>query len=132
MTNLYSLLFTSKINPDFEINSILNTIKELRAHNNKNNITGLMVFDGCNFIHFLEGEKNKIFELLNLMKNDLKQLDLEIRIEGELSNKRLFPTWSVGYSYDDDGEFMEIILNLKSKNLFVELPKHAIKLDLEP
>lgn len=131
MTNFYSLLYTSKINLDFEINSILN-VKELRAHNNKNYITGLMVFDGYNFIHYLEGEKNKIFDLFNLIKNDYKQLDLEIRIQGELSDARLFTKWSVGYSYDDDGKFMEKIINLNSKNLFVELPKHTIKLDLEP
>lgn len=90
---LYQIIYVSKRKcSDEEITKILNKSRE---KNQKKNITGLLLFSKDNFIQCIEGEKDDIMELYNVIKKDQRHAN-SVVISYKPIQKRDFPAWSMG------------------------------------
>jgi hypothetical protein len=86
-----------KIFSDEEINDLL---KVSRNNNEKNGITGLLLYSDGNFMQILEGEKEAVESTYNKILNDTRHRNI-ILISKEPIKKRNFKEWKMGYSIVD-------------------------------
>jgi len=71
-------------------------LSKIRTYNSTNNITGILLFDGFNFIQLLEGEKKNIDVLFDKIKRDKRHTNIKLENYSETSS-RLFNRWSMQY-----------------------------------
>ena len=86
-----------KIFSDEEINDLL---KISRENNQKNGITGLLLYSDGNFMQILEGEKEAVENTYNKIQNDTRHRNI-ILITNESIKQRNFSEWKMGYSIVD-------------------------------
>ena len=90
---LYQIIYVSKRKcSEEEITKILNKSRE---KNQKKNITGLLLYSKDSFIQCIEGEKDDISELYDVIKKDERHTN-SIIISYKPIKNRDFPTWSMG------------------------------------
>ncbi|WP_333809605.1 BLUF domain-containing protein [Flavobacterium sp.] len=91
-----------KIFSDEEINDLL---KVSRNNNQKNGITGLLLYSDGNFMQILEGEKEAVEITYKKIVNDNRHRNI-IVVANESVKKRNFSEWKMGYSVVDP-EFLK-------------------------
>jgi hypothetical protein len=79
--------------PPFEIERILSTSRE---NNRRRGITGMLVFDGHNFLQILEGAKDPILRLFDVIKEDRRHTGV-IEILQQPVAQRDFPDWPMAF-----------------------------------
>ena len=67
-----------------------------RRNNERNHISGRLLFTGAHFLGVLEGDERDLGRLWLRMARDERHLDL-IRIGDALCGTRWFPEWMMGY-----------------------------------
>jgi hypothetical protein len=87
-----------KIFSDEEINDLL---KVSRNNNEKNGITGLLLYSDGNFMQILEGEKEAIENTYKKIANDIRHRNI-ILVVNEPIKKRNFKDWKMGFSIVDN------------------------------
>lgn len=65
-------------------------------HNREDDITGMLLYSGGNFLQVLEGAANKVNETYQRICHDLRHTNIIILIQKEV-DERHFPDWSMGY-----------------------------------
>ena len=95
---------------DQEIDAILNTARE---HNQKNNITGALLFNAGHFAQVLEGSEAAIENLFERIQADERHDNCVVLCCESLS-KRSFSEWSMAYEGGDSAaktQFSHMIKN---------------------
>ena len=108
---------------DSSLEQILDTALEF---NSKNDITGALVYiEGTReFIQVLEGNKEKIEDLMNKIRKDSRHTNVDI-LSNESITSRQFPNWSMALSKIDSNKLVEFGLNKditfnKEKNSLIQ------------
>lgn len=75
-------------------------VKDLLEHSRRNNtdwgVSGLLCYDGVNFLQIIEGETDTIMDLFHTIQNDPRHDDIKILHEGDIEN-RAFSDWKMAY-----------------------------------
>lgn len=117
---MISLLYVSTARTKLgteELDSILATS---RRNNERDGITGMLVYCDGNFMQAVEGDAAKIDELQGRLANDLRHHQITI-IARYPVEERQFPDWSMGYRRISDAgsdEIAQAFVSLR-KPLFV-------------
>ena len=90
-----------------ELNSLLT---KSRIKNSINNVTGILIYIDGDIIQVLEGEKEVIHNLFNIIKLDERHRTI-INVFDDAVETTMFENWSMGYSSDT-------ILELRKKEPF--------------
>lgn len=93
---LYQLTYRSKAVPEItaeEIKSILFTSNE---KNSENNITGCLLYNEGFFVQILEGAKQNVKEIFEVIEADKRHTMVEVLSEGE-TTERFFEKWWMAY-----------------------------------
>lgn len=98
-----TLLYVSTLAPTALISDVARIANTSRVRNCQDAITGLLVFDGCNFAQLVEGPHQAVAALLARLAVDKRHADMEVLIFGPLDGKRRFPGWDLGYHFASDG-----------------------------
>jgi hypothetical protein len=89
----YSSISTKRmLTPD--LYSILRTS---RRNNQKNKITGLLIYSGDTFLQYLEGPKTSVHILFEKISQDNRHSEVNVLAEEKCST-RIFPKWEMAYS----------------------------------
>lgn len=112
-----------------DINEIL---VSSRSFNQKNDITGCLLYYRDQFIQVLEGDKIKIMELLEKITRDNRHADVFILSEGE-KDERTFSNWTMAYQELQDDDVKKIgealfINNFLTFSSLISKPTHTIRL----
>jgi len=99
---VYSSLRKSICNKD-EIQKILESCKR---NNPEKGITGILLHSSSRFIQYLEGPKQEVEELFELIKWDDRHTSIKLR-NFEPILERIFPSWEMGYK-DLEEESLEL------------------------
>lgn len=121
MKNLYRLVYTSARKPnctDEEIEKILNSCKR---NNPGKNLTGVLLHSEKRFLQYLEGDKDELQQLYDLIHKDDRHAGVNRRDFTKIE-ERMFPRWSMSYE-DLSKNIIEFNTQLteKDKALFREL-----------
>jgi len=82
-----------------------------RDNNRRDGITGLLLYDGGNFIQTIEGEPAAIDILMDRIGADSRHYGLRV-VEESAATLRMFSDWSMGYGRLDRPGMAEIVERL--------------------
>lgn len=82
-------------------------LKEIRIKNKEQQITGLLLYNSKSFIQIIEGPKDNIHNLFEIISNDPRHYGI-VKILEEKIKTRSFPDWSMGYRRLSDKESKQI------------------------
>lgn len=107
MVDLKRLLYVSdSVCADGE--PIVKIVQESRSNNRRDDLTGLLVYDGSRFAQYIEGPAPGISSLHRRLSQDERHTNMEVLVLGELPGQRRFPSWRMGYlKYDLDAFGLE-------------------------
>jgi hypothetical protein len=88
------LAYTSLAALDLSVEQLFDIGQTARDLNGLDGITGLLLFNGTNFLQWVEGPPEAIDELMERIRRDPRHSAVEIR-ETQLADDRLFPDWSM-------------------------------------
>ncbi len=81
-----------KILSESELKEIL---KSAKSNNLDRGITGILVARNGAFLQFLEGDINRVTEVFNRIKKDIRHKNIEVLIN-ESADRMIFPNWAMG------------------------------------
>ena len=96
MKNLYRLVYTSYRKTsctDEEVEAILDSCKR---NNPNRDITGVLMHSEKRFLQYLEGDKDELQELYDIIKADPRHGGANQRDFSPIES-RIFPSWHMGY-----------------------------------
>jgi hypothetical protein len=93
---LHELVYTSRAGASITRDRLEEILAVSRTNNDRNNITGLLVFDGSTFCQILEGEKSAIDKTYDRIKQDNRHIDSFVLHTGEI-HQRNFQNWSMSF-----------------------------------
>jgi hypothetical protein len=96
---LRRLAWSSVPSPSFSPARLNEIIAPSRRNNERNQISGMLLFTGAHFLAMLEGEERNLGDLWLRLERDQRHCDL-FRIGDETCVKRLYPEWKMGYLID--------------------------------
>lgn len=102
---MYHLIYTSYANREFSESDLFELLDRSRATNKKIGITGMLLYLQGKFIQVLEGSKEGVKDIYQIISLDNRHKKVTTIIEGE-SPKRLFKDWSMGFKKLTDEEFI--------------------------
>jgi hypothetical protein len=98
----HAICYISTTNNSFTVGEIETLLPEWRENNNKENIKGILLFSEGNFFQVLEGEKTKVLELFQRIKEDPRHNNI-IQVVGQDLSKGSFDHYIVEHL--DEAEY---------------------------
>ncbi|MEO8835971.1 MAG: BLUF domain-containing protein [Caldimonas sp.] len=103
---LFSLLYVSEsATPSAQL--VAEICAQSQANNQRDGITGLLVFDGHAFCQYVEGSASAVASLLGRLERDPRHLRMQLLQHGTAPGGRRFPNWRLGYSFSADAETIQ-------------------------
>lgn len=93
---MFCLVYQSKANPIFGFSEIEKMLEKARAYNGKEQITGCLLLYNGRFVQYLEGEKEKVLNLFEKIKNDIRNSEV-ILLSQETIDEREFAEWHMAF-----------------------------------
>lgn len=93
---MYHLVYTSHATKPFSESDLIALLRECRDSNQKEGITGMLLYIQGKFIQVLEGKKETVIKLYERIALDPRHLRVAVIEEGE-SHERIFKNWSMGF-----------------------------------
>lgn len=99
---------------------LLVLLNECRQSNNKDGITGMMLYCGDSFIQVLEGNTEEVDSLFKTIKKDPRHNNVTV-LERKQISERKFADWSMGFKNISDADLQDV----KGLNNFFENDIHS-------
>lgn len=107
MTDLIQLVYVSRATQDMTPENLTGLLAKIRPNNQKNAITGMLLFDGRSFMQVIEGNSRDIQHLFARIQLDPRHANIVHILEKPIV-KRQFPDWSMGFRNITDDMLSEI------------------------
>lgn len=105
---VYELIYSSVASTSFSDTDLLSLLDQARANNRRLGVTGMLIYDGGEFLQLLEGDKDRVEGLYDHISRDSRHRSLQLFYTGEVS-ERSFDDWSMGFKmlgFDDKCKLM--------------------------
>jgi Sensors of blue-light using FAD len=99
---LYNVVYCSRATAEVDTAAVQRIIETSRRHNPERGITGLLVFGSGIFFQWLEGPRESVLALMDLLKTDVRHHTVVLLASGEEARERLFPDWDMELVGEDD------------------------------
>lgn len=96
----FELSYSSKATEGINQNDLVSILNTAKVQNAKFNITGCLIYHRGHFLQTLEGPKQDVLTLLENIKNDSRNRDLEVIYKGVKSG-RTFEEWNMALVQDE-------------------------------
>ena len=116
----HRLLYVSVATKGLNQSVIDDILASSQLRNQRNAITGLLIYKSGYFLQLLEGPEQKVRETLGRIEKDTRHCKVEVIQEVD-SDKRLFPGWSMAYAAETSFD----------KQWFEDLIRYCRKLQLD-
>jgi hypothetical protein len=94
---LYSSTITTK---DYQ-KAIDDILLRARKNNDKNHLSGILLFRNGDFLQLLEGDKLNVYYTLKKIRDDERHMNMKILHEGEIP-KRIFEGWQMAFKSENE------------------------------
>lgn len=95
-------LYFSCLPSSGDATSVGGIVKQARANNATQGITGVLGFDGETFIQYVEGPREAIQTLREALSRDDRHVNFTVLSEGSGVPERAFSSWQLGYATVDE------------------------------
>lgn len=93
---MYTLTYESTATEEVQVANMEDLLEKARVNNQRNGITGCLIYFQGGFVQLLEGDKKKIEALYKKIKIDERHKNVTIFSDDEIS-ERTFPNWGMAY-----------------------------------
>ncbi len=123
-SNLESIVYVSSAVRLLSLDEIGHLLTRARERNKEYGVTGVLLYIGGNFMQYIEGPKESLDTIYEIIRNDEKHTGI-IEVSREPPEKRQFGDWSMAFQTRDlegyvgspsDKRLIEMILDLPSDN----------------
>lgn len=90
------IVYISSANLGLSRGEILNIVEDSRINNNKNGLTGLLLFNKGTFMQLLEGEENAVDALYKKIEKDRRHTDVKLLLKETITHRN-FSNWTMGF-----------------------------------
>ncbi|KXF80466.1 BLUF domain-containing protein [Enterovibrio coralii] len=90
------LIYASSATTEFTESKLMKLLGQARANNQKENISGLLLYAKGNFFQVLEGEKQAVEKLYCKIQQDERHTSVVVIDRSDIT-RRAFPDWSMGF-----------------------------------
>ena len=95
-SNLESIVYVSSAVRLLTFDEIGHLLKRARERNMEYGVTGVLLYDGGNFMQYIEGPKNNLDVIYKIIEDDKQHTGI-ILLSREALEKRQFADWSMGF-----------------------------------
>lgn len=96
-TALYYLLYVSKVARAMDDDELVDILTESRRNNERDDITGLLLYKEDTFMQLLEGPHQAVSNTFDRIERDPRHTKISVLVEGSVDARR-FARWSMGFS----------------------------------
>lgn len=96
MKEIYRLVYTSVRKPNCTEKEIEKILDSCQRNNSRREVTGILIHSDKRFLQYIEGEKEELQRLYDLIKLDDRHAGLNQR-NFEPIGQRTFPSWQMAY-----------------------------------
>ncbi|MCH2488294.1 MAG: BLUF domain-containing protein [Erythrobacter sp.] len=89
-----SLLYSSSASPSVDSGDVFSIIEISARNNPRRDVTGFLIYDGREFLQYVEGPQDALDTLLETLGRDTRHHSVRILHRAQ-SDKRLFPKWAM-------------------------------------
>ncbi len=114
MDSILRLLYTSQAHIDLSEAEVLEILRTSRVNNAKTRITGILCYSQRDFIQVLEGPEKNVLSLYTKIVEDSRHTGCKL-VSIDLSGKRIFESWSMGYINVSDTKMRQLRHELPAK-----------------
>ena len=101
---IYASEATEALNPE----KVATLLAQARSHNERRDITGMLIFNSRCFLQVLEGDREPLNDLYGRLTHDTRHRRL-LLLGFETIGERLFPGWSMGFAAADASQRTEYL-----------------------
>lgn len=130
MSRPYGVLYTSMLAPSAPASVVPAILASARINNQRNGLTGLLVFDGQNFCQYLEGPPVVVLERMERIRDDDRHTGIDIACKGE-TDARIFNRFTMGYAEPEANDLVGTIRTLSGAAALNKLVEMVPTLDLD-
>lgn len=124
---LLSLIYVSSAREPLSADDLFALLNTSRRNNQRQGITGMLLYKGGNFMQALEGETESIRRLHEKIQRDRRHHGLLTLLERPIE-ARQFTQWSMGFSNLAD----PVLLGLPGYSNFLDMPLGAGEVSANP
>ncbi|QHB71791.1 BLUF domain-containing protein [Stenotrophomonas sp. 364] len=99
-SNIYALAYSSRCSADVLNSDLDEILVDASAHNRMADVTGVLLFDGVNFLQYLEGPEEAVASVFDRIKSSKRHKDIRVLTSGEVP-ERYFWNWSMACAHAD-------------------------------
>lgn len=114
MKPLYKLIYSSTRQPNCTSKDIEDILESCKKNNPGKNVTGVLLHSDHKFIQYIEGSSEEVIGLYDKIKDDKRHKNV-VMLSYSPINKRIFPSWHMGYRNVDEVEFQSDITDEDKK-----------------
>ena len=96
MADFISIVYASSAVTLFSQEELVTLLKICRKNNERNNITGMLLYKDGNFIQAIEGPEQAVTNLYRKIMQDTRHHSI-IQLNNQLIGERQFPGWKMGF-----------------------------------
>ena len=96
MSDLIHIVYVSVSSERLSEKYLDDFLSAIRKRNKQRRVTGLLLYNDEFFIQVIEGSKETIHNLFEIIKNDSRHSNI-VKLLEESIESRSFPDWSMGY-----------------------------------
>ena len=101
---MYYLIYLSSSVKPMNHDQLSTLLQQCRDNNQKNGVTGMLLYQNGTFMQMLEGDKQVILDLYDEIRKDDRHTGFHTVLAGEIA-KRNFEDWSMGFfNMDKEGD----------------------------
>jgi hypothetical protein len=86
---------------------LMDILRASREHNAGLGVTGMLLYSNGTFVQALEGERDAVDKLLNIIRHDPRHADLHI-LERKEIERRQYAEWSMGFKRLENEDFQGV------------------------
>ncbi len=93
---LFQLIYLSSATRLFSREELVSLLTHTRANNERNRLTGMLLYKDGNIMQVLEGERATVERVFGVIEQDPRHKDIIVLVSAEIS-AREFGEWSMGF-----------------------------------
>ena len=93
---MYQIIYVSTAAEPIGKDGLIELLKQSRANNERDGITGMLLYKAGRFMQAIEGQEEDVTELYEVIKRDLRHKNVDT-LRSEYRPSRDFPNWSMGF-----------------------------------
>lgn len=114
MDNILRLLYTSQPRIDLTQAEVEQILLQSRDNNLQSKVTGILCYSKRDFLQVLEGPEKNLLKLYAKIVDDSRHQQCKL-ISIDLTEKRIFERWSMGYITVPEGKMQQLRLEMPAK-----------------